>query len=113
MQRKLILRFAAGALTACLTAAASAQGMNASAPTAGSESMSQHVDDATVTTKVKAELLGAKDVKSAHIHVKTLKGVVWLTGTVPSAADRDSAQKVVEGVTGVMSVKNRLKISNE
>jgi len=52
-------------------------------------------------------------VKSTHIHVKTRKGVVWLTGTVPSADDKLAAQDVVEGVKGVTSVKNRLKIAAE
>ena len=86
---------------------------SASAPPASSESIGQHIDDGTITTKVKAELLGAKNVKSTHIHVKTRKGVVWLTGTVPSADDKVAAQDVVEGVKGVASVKNRLKIAAE
>ncbi|MEM5401185.1 MULTISPECIES: BON domain-containing protein [Paraburkholderia] len=112
MKRILILKTAAGA--ACMTFAllAGAQTTtNSAAPAASSESVGQHVDDATITTKVKAELLGAKNVKSEHIHVKTRKGVVSLTGTVPSAEDRDNARQVVEGVSGVTSVKNHLKVS--
>ena len=86
---------------------------SASAPSASSETIGQHVDDGTITTKVKAELLGAKNVKSTHIHVKTRKGVVWLTGSVPSAEDKTAAEEVVQGVKGVSSVKNRLKIAAE
>lgn len=110
MKRIQIIKTAAGA--ACMTFAllASAQ-TTTTAPAASSESVGQHVDDATITTKVKAELLGAKNLKSTHIHVKTRKGVVSLTGTVPSAEDRDNAKQVVEGVTGVASVKNHLKVS--
>jgi osmotically-inducible protein OsmY len=52
-------------------------------------------------------------VKSTHIHVKTRKGVVSLTGTVPSAEDKTAAQDVVQGVKGVSSVKNHLKIAAE
>jgi hyperosmotically inducible protein len=81
-----------------------------SPPAASSESMGQHVDDATITTKVKADLLGAKDLKSTHIHVKTLKGIVWLTGSVPSADDKSAAQDVVQNVSGVRGVKNHLKV---
>ncbi|SDD04288.1 BON domain-containing protein [Paraburkholderia lycopersici] len=112
MKRNLTLKTAAGA--ACMTFAlmAGAQTTNDSAPSGGSESVGQHVDDATITTKVKAELMGAKNVKSTHIHVKTRKGVVSLTGTVPSAEDRDNAKQVVEGVSGVTSVKNHLKVSS-
>ncbi|WP_028203576.1 BON domain-containing protein [Paraburkholderia nodosa] len=112
MKRMLILKTAAGA--ACMTFALMAGAQtttNSSAPAGSSESMGQHVDDATITTKVKAELLGAKNVKSGHIHVKTRNGVVSLTGSVPSAEDRDNAKQVVEGVSGVSSVKNHLKVS--
>ncbi|CAH2932115.1 MAG: hypothetical protein PPHEMADM_3499 [uncultured Paraburkholderia sp.] len=99
---------------ACLAFALNATAQTAaSAPPAASESLGQHIDDGTITTKVKAELLGAKNVKSTHIHVKTRKGVVWLTGTVPSADDKAAAQEVVRGVKGVTSVKNRLKIAAE
>ena len=73
-------------------------------------SVGQKVDDSAVTTKVKAELLGAKNVKSTHIHVKTRAGVVSLTGTVPSAEDKSGAEDVVSKVDGVSSVRNHLKI---
>jgi len=82
----------------------------APAPSASSESVGQHIDDGTITTKVKADLLAAKNVKSTHIHVKTHKGVVWLTGSVPSADDKTAAEDVVQNVKGVESVKNHLKI---
>jgi hyperosmotically inducible protein len=83
---------------------------SASAPPAASESVGQHIDDGTITTKVKADLLAAKNVKSTHIHVKTRKGVVWLTGSVPSADDKTAAEDVVQNVKGVASVKNHLKV---
>jgi osmotically-inducible protein OsmY len=86
---------------------------SSSAPPAASESIGQHVDDSTITTKVKTDLLAAKNVKSTHIHVKTRKGVVWLTGSVPSAGDKAAAEEVVQGVKGVSSVKNHLKVAAE
>ncbi len=96
---------------ACLAFALNATAQtSASAPPASSETMGQHVDDGTITTKVKADLLTAKNVKSTHIHVKTRKGVVWLTGTVPSADDKTAATEVVKNVEGVESVKNHLKV---
>jgi hyperosmotically inducible protein len=83
----------------------------APAPSGASESVGQHIDDGTITTKVKADLLAAKNVKSTHIHVKTRKGVVWLTGSVPSADDKTAAEDVVQNVKGVASVKNHLKVT--
>ena len=99
---------------ACLAFALNATAQtSASAPSASSETISEHVDDGTITTKAKADLLAAKNVKSTHIHVKTRKGVVWLTGTVPSADDKSAAGEVVEAVKGVSSVKNHLKVVAE
>lgn len=82
-----------------------------SAPSASSESLGQHLSDGAVTTKVKAALMTASDLKSTRIHVKTRRGIVWLTGSVPTSDEKTRAQQVVEGVTGVHEVKNRLKIS--
>ncbi|SDR32043.1 BON domain-containing protein [Paraburkholderia fungorum] len=83
------------------------------APSSASETIGEHVDDGTITTKAKADLLAAKNVKSTHVHVKTRKGVVWLTGSVPSADDKAAAEEVVQGVKGVSSVKNHLKVAAE
>lgn len=106
------LSFAAGAVaqTASSTAA-SPTATTSSAPSASSESLGQHISDGTITTKVKTALMTAKDVKSTHIHVKTRRGTVWLTGTVPTSDEKASAQQVAEGVSGVHEVKNRLKVS--
>ena len=103
----------AAAATAQTQSAASAGGSSteATAPSGSSESLGQHISDGTITTKVKAELLAAKDVKATHIHVKTRRGIVWLTGSVPSADDKTRAQQVVEGVSGVHRVRNQLKVA--
>ncbi|CAH2802479.1 MAG: hypothetical protein CPDRYMAC_5471 [uncultured Paraburkholderia sp.] len=84
---------------------------SASAPSSASETIGEHVDDSTITTKAKADLLAAKNVKSTHIHVKTRKGMVWLTGSVPSSDDKAAAEEVVKAVKGVTSVKNHLKVA--
>jgi osmotically-inducible protein OsmY len=106
-----LLKTAAAAACIAFAASAGAQTTDGTIKSGASETVGQHVDDATITTKVKAELLGAKNVKSQHIHVKTRRGVVSLTGTVPTAEDRDNADQVVQGVEGVHSVKNHLKVT--
>ncbi len=104
---------AAGSI-ACVVFALNVNAQTASSSTSSGStdtSVGQKVDDSTVTAKVKAELLSATDVKSTHIHVKTKDGVVWLTGTVPSSKDKTAAEETVKNVSGVASVKNRLKIT--
>jgi len=104
------LTLAAGVTAQTMGSSGTSSTESASAPSASSESLGQHISDGTVTTKVKAALLTAKDVKSTHIHVKTRRGTVWLTGTVPTSDEKTRAEQIVSGVEGVHAVKNRLKV---
>lgn len=108
MKSTQILKAAGG--IACVVFALNVNAQTATASTGASTSIGTKVDDTAITTKVKAELLGAKNVKSTHIHVKTRAGVVSLTGTVPSSEDKSGAEDVVSKVDGVASVRNHLKV---
>jgi hyperosmotically inducible periplasmic protein len=110
MKTKTFLKVAGS--MACIAFALNATAQTyGSAPPASSETMGQHLDDGTITSKVKANLLTAKNVKSAHIHVQTRQGIVWLSGTVPSVADKAAAEEVVQNVSGVAGVKNHLRVA--
>jgi osmotically-inducible protein OsmY len=111
MKTTQFLKAAGGIACVVFALNVNAQTHSTSSSGASDTSVSQKVDDSAVTTKVKAELLSAKNVKSTHIHVKTRRGVVSLTGTVPSAEDKTAAEEVVKEVSGVASVKNHLKIA--
>jgi len=74
--------------------------------TSKKESSGEYMDDAAITTKVKAAVLKEPSLKSAEINVETFKGIVQLTGFVRSRADINKAVKVAKGVKGVKSVKN-------
>ncbi|WEN16832.1 BON domain-containing protein [Rhodanobacter sp. AS-Z3] len=60
--------------------------------------------DAWITTKVKAEFGTTKGVSATDISVSTNDGVVTLSGTVSSAAEKASAEDVAKGVKGVKRV---------
>jgi len=70
------------------------------------ESAGEYIDDAVITTKVKAAILDRPTLKTFDIHVETFKGVVYLRGIVTSQAAIDEAVKVARGISGVKSVKN-------
>ena len=74
--------------------------------TSKKESPGEYVDDAVITTKVKAAVLEEPSLKSAEINVETFKGIVQLTGFVRSRADINKAVEVAKAVKGVKSVKN-------
>jgi len=78
------------------------------ASTATRESTGEYVDDAVITTKVKAALLGDDAVKSFAISVETNKGVVQLSGFVNNSRQKTLAERVASDVAGVTSVRNSL-----
>lgn len=68
------------------------------------------MDDAGITTKIKAAILAEPGLKSLQISVKTVKGVVTLSGSVDTQAKSDMAQGLADAVAGVNSVKNDLVV---
>lgn len=90
--------------TAALLAAAGCS----STPT--QESTGQYIDDAAITTKVKAAIFNDPILKSSEIHVETFKGVVQLSGFVSSEAMVDKAVARAREIGGVVSVKNDMHV---
>ena len=74
------------------------------------ESTGQYVDDTTLTAKVKAAIFNEPTLKSAEINVETFKGVVQLSGFVSSAAAQTKAVQVAKSVSGVVSVKDDMRL---
>ncbi len=69
------------------------------------------VDNAALTTKVKAALLVDEMVKGTQINVDSNAGIVKLTGTVDTPAQVARAVEVAKGVQGVQRVENNLTSS--
>lgn len=65
---------------------------------------SQPGSDTWITTKVKADLLTTGNVPGMEIKVETVNGVVMLSGTVNTAAEKDRAVAVARGIQGVKQV---------
>jgi osmotically-inducible protein OsmY len=80
------------------------------ASTATQEGTGEYVDDAVITTKVKAEIFNEPSLKSAEINVETFKGVVQLSGFVNSQEDINRAVRVARSVKGVVSVRNDMRL---
>ena len=80
------------------------------APTSTSQGTGEYIDDAVITSKVKAAFASDPTVKATEVQVETYKGTVQLSGFVES---RESAQKAVEiarQVKGVTEVRNNTVI---
>ncbi|MGJ0484135.1 MAG: BON domain-containing protein [Methylomicrobium sp.] len=72
------------------------------------ESTGEYFDDVSLTTKVKASILGDARVKFLQVHVETFKGIVQLSGFVDSQAAAEQAVHLARTVKGVKQVNNSL-----
>jgi BON domain len=71
---------------------------------AAERSTGQVIDDAMITTQVKASFAADPQVSALAINVDTLKGVVSLIGVVDSEPERQRAIQLAQGIEGVMRV---------
>lgn len=76
-----------------------------------SEKVGVAIDDAGITTKVKAAILEEPNLKSLQISVYTVGGVVTLSGSVDSEASSARAKALASAVEGVKMVENRLMVN--
>jgi osmotically-inducible protein OsmY len=98
------------ASTSILVAAVALTALAGCASTQKQESTGQYMDDTAITTKVKAAIFNDPTLKSAEINVETFKGRVQLSGFVTSRAAIDRAVVVAQGVSGVTSVANDMRV---
>ena len=78
------------------------------AVTSGQSSVGQYVDDATISTRVKARFAEDTSVSAMRIQVETLKGTVQLSGFATSQAEKDKAAELARGVPDVKDVRNNI-----
>lgn len=74
------------------------------------KTLGENIDDAGITTQVKAKLAGEKISTVTRIDVDTNQGVVALNGTVQSETMRARAAEVARQVKGVRDVVNNLRV---
>lgn len=72
------------------------------------QTVGSYVDDATLTTRVKAKFAENRTVSAMAISVETFKGVVMLSGVAKSAEERSTAEQLARSTSGVVDVKNEI-----
>jgi osmotically-inducible protein OsmY len=76
----------------------------------GQESVGAYVDDASITTAVKAKFVEDKTVDAGAIKVETLNGTVALSGFAKSNAEKAQAEFIARNTKGVREVRNNLAV---
>jgi hyperosmotically inducible protein len=79
------------------------------APAPGT-SMSDKIDDASITTQVTYALLRHKSTSALKTKVTTVNGIVAITGEASSEAEKALVTKLAGDVRGVMAVSNEMTV---
>lgn len=79
----------------------------------GSSNIGQGANDMWLWVKTRSSLMAADDLRDSTINVDVVNDVVTLRGSVETAAQKASAERVAKGIEGVKSVKNELKVAPE
>lgn len=74
------------------------------------QSAGEYIDDAMITTKVKAAIVKEESLRASEVNVETFDGVVQLSGFVSSEGDIQRAVQLAREVKGVKSVKNDMRL---
>lgn len=84
--------------------------LGACASDGNKRSTGQYIDDKSIATRTKTELLADKVTDGLDINVAVDRQVVQLTGFVDSQAQVDRASEIASRIDGVKSVKNDLRV---
>jgi len=76
----------------------------------GQETVGSYVDDAAITTAIKAKFVDDKVVSAASISVETLNGIVQLSGFAKSTAEKSQAEQIARASKNVRSVRNDIVV---
>jgi osmotically-inducible protein OsmY len=74
------------------------------------ETVGASVDDAAITSSLKARLVQDKTVDVGAIGVETLKGTVSLSGFATSSAEQAQAEYIARGTNGMGQVLNNVSV---
>jgi hyperosmotically inducible protein len=75
--------------------------------------ISQGIDDATITARVKTSLLNDPQINATRIDVTTANGVVTISGSVKSKDEEARAIQIARAVNGVKDVRSGLGIGSQ
>jgi hyperosmotically inducible protein len=76
----------------------------------GKEAAGAYVDDAAITSTVKARLVEDKTVDAAAIQVETTQGNVVLSGRARSSLEKSTVESIAMKVRGVKTVQNNVAL---
>lgn len=95
-------------LSLMIVGVVAATALGGCAVTREQSTVGEYVDDASITTKVKAKFAEDPTVSAMAISVETLRGTVQLSGFAKTAAERSQAEAIASRVKGVKGIRNNI-----
>ena len=83
----------------------------AKTPKVTGETMSDKIDDASITAQVKSSLLSHRSTSAIKTKVSTTEGVVTVSGTAKNEAEKSLVTKLATDIVGVVSVMNNMTVA--
>lgn len=74
----------------------------------GKQTAGQYVDDATISTRVRTEIVRDADLSLNELNVETQNGTVQLSGFTNSQAKAAKAGQIARATPGVKDVRNNI-----
>ena len=75
------------------------------------ETIGDTLDDAWIHTKIVAQLIANTTTPERKINVDVVNNVVTLRGTVDTANERTTAERIAKETEGVRQVRNQLRVA--
>jgi osmotically-inducible protein OsmY len=80
------------------------------AETRNREGVGAHIDDAAITSTVKARLVEDRTVDADAIQVETAQGNVVLSGVARTTLEKSTVENIAMKVRGVKAVQNNVAV---
>jgi len=98
------------AIAFALVAGATVLGTTACSVARDQQTVGSYVDDAGITTAVKAKMAEDKSVSATSISVETLNGTVQLSGFAKSESEKARAAEIARTTKNVREVRNSIVV---
>lgn len=82
----------------------------AKTPAKPAETLSEKIDDASITAQVKSSLMSHRSTSAIKTKVVTVEGIVTVSGVAKNDAEKALVTKLVTDITGVNSVVNNMTV---
>ena len=77
------------------------------------ETLGEKIDDASITAQVKLTLASHRSTSALKTHVETVDGIVTVGGVAKNSAEKSLVTKLVNDISGVTGVVNKMTVPVE